>query len=193
MKEVRFISALSVSIKRKSGAHASLTEHTCRNFASWLFTFQTPEVKISYFSSSFVQSYRHEWGWWWLLPLKKKTSPDWSCIILAHPPCCASLKLGCFHDNQVFDGQICVWCPVCGVSFPPSAVNRAGCCMDLACLDIDSLICSVKTHKCAHAPWCGKETVQPVLSISTFRCKFTLFLQPIIQILGCVSCSWQQI
>ena len=41
-----------------------------------------------------------------------------SSIKLLHPPC-ATWELGCFHGDQVFDGQVCVWWLVRWESFYP--------------------------------------------------------------------------
>lgn len=68
---------------------------------------------------------------------KSNTSPGshgsvWSSIICLHPPC-ASLELGCFHGDQVFDGQACVWWLVRCEGFHTLLSSKQHA-QDLACL-----------------------------------------------------------
>lgn len=118
-EEVWFILSPSVFFL-KIGTHAMATvsnwAHIQKRCLLVVYVSESEATKWSHFSSNFVLSYGQKGWWWWLLPLKKHIL-RLVLIILSLPPCCASLKLGCFHDNHVFDGQICVWCPVCCVSF----------------------------------------------------------------------------
>lgn len=123
---------------------------------------------------------------------KSNTSPGrhssvWSSIILLRPPC-ASLELGCFHGDQEFDGQVCVWWLVRCESFHRLLSSKWDA-KDLASLHSYILIYWVNTH----AQWCihCQPTVDiaqlhshPTLSMSTFRCKrlhLIFFQQPNLQ------------
>lgn len=112
---------------------------------------------------------------------KSNTSPGrhgsvWSSIISLHPPC-ASLELGCFHGDQVFDGQVCVWWPVRCESFHPLLPSKRDAKV-LAGLYLYILICTVHTHThTVHALWCFHCQApgemkhlhsHPALSTSTF-------------------------
>ncbi len=96
---------------------------------------------------------------------KSNTSPGrhgsvWSSIISLYPPC-ASLELGCFHGNQVFDGQVCVWWPVLCESFHPLLPSKRDAKV-LACLYLYTVIYTERTHTYTYTQYmhCDSFTVK---------------------------------
>ena len=119
---------------------------------------------------------------------KSNTSPSrhgsvWSSIISLHPPC-ASLELGCFHGDHVFDGQVCVWWPVrCESSHPLLSSEQDA--KDLACLCLYTFIHIDTYSTVMPSLYCRNETLTfTPSSSSTFRYKNAyirfFFLQPVL-------------